>query len=163
MMIKTKLAPALLWALVSTSALAAPIVISVANPAYAEPQVSNLAVQAAKLAIAGKFDEAGAAAQESRDDAAIKLVELIYLRDHPKEAGYGRIMDFLAKAPNWPLAETLLKRAELALYSNDEPPELILAHFAKRKPLTLEGSLALVRARLASGDKPGADTLLKSV
>ena len=163
MMIKTKLAPALLWALVSTSALAVPIVISMASPAYAEPQVSNLAVQAAKLAIAGKFGEAGAAAQDSRDEAAIKLVELIYLRDHPKEAGYGRIMDFLAAAPNWPLAETLLKRAELTLYSNNEPAELILAHFAKRQPLTLEGTLALVRAKLASGDKPGADTLLKSV
>ena len=152
MMIKTKLAPALLWALVSTSALAVPIVISMACPAYAEPQVSNLAVQAAKLAIAGKFGEAGTAARDSRDAAAIKLVELIYLRDNPKEAGYGRIMDFLAAAPNWPLTETLLKRAELTLYSNNEPSELILAHFAKRQPLTPEGTLALVRAKLATGD-----------
>lgn len=131
--------------------------------AAAAPDVSNLAVQAARLALDGKFEAAGAAAKRSGDPAAVKLVELIYLRDHPNEAGYGRIMDFLDSAPKWPLAESLLKRAERSLYFNSEPPDVIIAHFAKRPPLTPEGRLALVRARIATGDRDGADQLLQSV
>jgi soluble lytic murein transglycosylase len=134
-----------------------------AGQAIAAPKVSPFAVQAAKLALAGKFAEAGAAAKRSQDEAAAKLVELIYLRDNPKEAGYARIMDFLDAAPKWPLAETLLKRAEKTLYSNNEAAELILAHFASRKPVTPEGALALARARLASGDTAGAAKLVRQV
>ena len=52
----------------------------------------------------------------------IKLVELIYLRDHPNDAGYQRILAFLDIAPKWPLSEALLKRAERSLYVNNEPP-----------------------------------------
>ena len=47
-------------------------------------------------------------------------VELLYLRDHWDDAGYGRIMNFLDAAPKWPLAETLMKRAEQSLYKNRE-------------------------------------------
>ena len=77
----------------------------------------------------------------------------IYLRDHPNDAGYQRIMDFLDAAPKWPLTESLLKRAERSLYVNAEPPQLILDHFAKRQPVTPEGSLALARALIANGDR----------
>ena len=94
--------------------------------------------------------------QRSGDIAAIKLVELIYLRDHPNDAGYQRIMAFLDAAPNWPLTEALLKRAERSLYVNGEPAELILGHFNKRKPTTAQGSLALARALIATGDTDGA-------
>ena len=106
---------------------------------------------------------AGRAAERSGDIAAIKLVELIYLRDHPNAAGYQRIMAFLDIAPNWPLTEALLKRAERSLYVNGESPELILGHFDKRKPTTAEGSLALVRARIATGDGDGARAELRKV
>ena len=49
----------------------------------------------------------------------------------------------------------LLKRAERSLYVNKESPELILSHFARRKPVTDEGSLALARALIATGDTKG--------
>jgi len=106
---------------------------------------------------------AGDAAQRSGDTAAIKLVELIYLRDHPNDAGYQRIMAFLDIAPKWPLSEALVKRAERSLYVNNESPELILQHFAKRKPVTDEGSLALARALLATGDTAGAKAQVQKV
>jgi soluble lytic murein transglycosylase len=143
--------------------LALPVSLVASPPALADPQVSDLAVKAAKLALAGKFVEAGAAAEQSHDQAAIKLVELIYLRDHPNDAGYGRIMDFVNSAPLWPLTDSLIKRAERTLYYNNEPKELILAHFAKRKPVTDEGALALARAKLATGDRDGAATLVRQV
>lgn len=146
-----------LIALAAATAVAAPGVYSLqGGAALAAAEPSSLAVQAAKLALAGDFVAAGEAAQRSDDTAAIKLVELIYLRDHPNDAGYPRIINFLETAPKWPLTEALLKRAERSLYVNKDSAELILAHFAKRKPVTAEGSLALARALIATGDTDGA-------
>jgi len=149
--------------LAAAAFLPAPALMGAPAMAASMPEPSGLAVEAAKLALAGNFVAAGATAAREGDEAAIKLVELIYLRDRPKEAGHGRIMEFLATAPGWPLQESLLKRAEKALYANNEPAAAALAHFAKRKPLTAEGSLALVRAKLASGDREGAARLLANV
>jgi len=74
-----------------------------------------------------------------------------------------RIMAFLDIAPKWPLSEALVKRAERSLYVNNESPELILQHFAKRKPVTDEGSLALARALIATGDTAGAKAQVQKV
>lgn len=135
--------------------------ISGASMAHAAPQVSSLAVQAAQRALQGQYSEAGALAQRSGDMSAIKLVEFLYLRDHWKDAGYGRVMDFLNAAPKWPLAETFLKRAEQALYLNRESPELVLQHFEKRKPTSPEGRLALARALFATGDAEQGKKMLR--
>jgi soluble lytic murein transglycosylase len=140
-----------------------PASVLLAPAAYAAPQASSTAIQATDLALKGKFEDAGAMAQRSGDPAAIKLVELIYLRDHWKDAGYARIMDFLRVAPKWPLAETLLKRAEQSLYANNEPGNLVLAHFASHDPATNEGRLALARANLATGNQPAARALVQKV
>ena len=131
--------------------------------AWADTRPSALAVQAAKLALKGDFQAAGEAAERSGDIAAIKLVELIYLRDHPNDAGFQRIMAFLDIAPNWPLSEALLKRAERSLYVNGETAELILTHFDKRKPTTVQGSLALARALIATGNTDGARAQVRKV
>jgi hypothetical protein len=79
--------------------------------AIAAKQATNPSVRAIELALKGHFSDAGPLAQRSGDEAAVKLVELLYLRDHWDEAGYSRIMNFLNAAPKWPLAETMLKRA----------------------------------------------------
>ena len=71
-------------------------------------------------------------------------------------------MDFLNAAPNWPLTESLNKRAERSLYANNEPAELILAHFAKHQPMTAEGALAMTRALLSKGDKETARKYLQT-
>ena len=123
-----------------------------AAPSIAFAAASSLAVQAAQKALSGDFTGAGALAQQSRDPAAIKLVELIYLKDHGGSAGYSRIVDFLNGAPKWPLTPTLMKRAEEALYMGNENAGTIQMHFAKRKPVTPYGALALARAARASGD-----------
>lgn len=145
-----------------TAAVAYPVIMQ-DGQAIAAPNASGLAIQAARAALKGDFIEAGSLAKRSGDEAAIKLVELIYLRDHPNDAGYRRIMAFLDAAPKWPLAESLLKRAERSLYVNSEDPALILAHFAKRQPVTPEGYLALARALEANGDEAGARTQVQHV
>ncbi len=149
--------------LMSCAVVAPAVAIMTPVPAIAAPQVSRLAVEAAALALKGDFIQAGAVAERSGDPAAVKLVELIYLRDRSKDAGYRRIINFLNAAPNWPLAESLMKRAERTLYSNREPADLILSHFEKRQPVTAEGSLALARARLSAGDKAAARKLVQKV
>ncbi|MDE2384275.1 MAG: lytic transglycosylase domain-containing protein [Alphaproteobacteria bacterium] len=130
-----------------------------ARQALAVP--SSLAVAAAKKALDGDFATAGDLAKQSGDAAAIKFVELLYLRDHGPEAGYPRIMAFLQSAPNWPLAETLKKRAEQALYENNSPPPTVMAHFQDGEPLTPFGALALARASAANGDQTAAKAWLR--
>ncbi|MGE0147830.1 MAG: transglycosylase SLT domain-containing protein [Parvibaculaceae bacterium] len=134
--------------------------LPLSQPVLAAPKVSRSAVAAADAAFKGNYADAGALAERSGDPAAMKLVELIYLRHHWKDAGYRRIMAFLDAAPKWPLSETLLKRAEQSLYTERASPEVVLAHFDKRKPLTMEGTLALARAQLAGGN---ADAARRSV
>jgi soluble lytic murein transglycosylase len=139
------------------------VTVSLSEPVLAAPQVSRSAISAADAAFKGKYVDAGALAERSGDPAAVKLVELIYLRNHWKEAGYRRIMAFLDAAPKWPLSETLLKRAEQSLYTGRASAETVLAHFEKRKPLSAEGTLALARAQLASGNTDAARRSVRRV
>jgi peptidoglycan lytic transglycosylase len=132
-------------------------------PSIAAPQVARLAAEATGLALKGDFSEAATVAKRSGDPAAIKLVELLYLRDHADKAGHARVMAFLAAAPKWPLTEILTRRAEQSLYNNREPAAAILAHFATRQPVTPQGALALARAKLATGDEAGARKLVQLV
>ena len=129
-------------------------------PLHAAPQVSLAAVNAADAAFNGKYQDAGALAEQSGDPVAVKLVEFIYLRNNWKEAGYSRIMAFLNAAPQWPLSETLLRRAEQSLYFGNASAQTVLNHFENRKPLSPEGTLALARAQLATGN---ADAARRSV
>lgn len=131
-----------------------------AVPAFAE--AGSLGVQALQRALAGDFSTAGNLAKQSGDQAAIKLVELFYLRDHGQEAGFARITAFLHAAPGWPLAETLMKRAEQALYDNKESAAVVKGHFTDRKPLTPYGMLALARAHYGTGDADGGKTWLRT-
>jgi len=149
--------------LLMCSALTGATTIFTPAPAFAAQQATSPAVHAIELALKGEFSDAGPLAQRSGDEAAVKLVELLYLRDHWDDAGYGRIMNFLTAAPKWPLAETLMKRAEQTLYKNREPADRILSHFAKRQPLSTEGRLALARANIASGNTQAARDLIKKV
>ena len=129
---------------------AALLAIPMAAPALALP--SGLAVQAVEKALAGDFESAGSLATKSGDSAAVKLVELIFLRDHGAQAGYKRILDFLNGAPKWPLTETLLKRAEQALYENNQDASTVLQYFHDRIPATPYGMLVMARANYSSGD-----------
>ena len=145
------------------SALVSSAVVFMPAIAVAAKQATSPAVHAIELALKGEFSDAGPLAQRSGDEAAVKLVELLYLRDHWDDAGYGRIMDFLNAAPKWPLAEILMKRAEQSLYTDRGSADRTLSHFAKRKPISIEGKLALARANLATGNKEAARELVKNV
>ena len=86
--------------LAATTAMVSPGFVSHTGMVLAASEPSSQAIQAAKLAIKGDFVAAGEAAQRSGDQAAIKLVELIYLRDHPNDAGYQRILASSRRRPS---------------------------------------------------------------
>jgi soluble lytic murein transglycosylase len=142
--------------LFSVSALA---LLPVSGSAYAA--ADGLAVQAIQVAMRGDFLTAGDLAQRSGDQAAVKLVELLFLRDHGAQAGYQRIAAFLSAAPNWPLTETLMKRSEQALYENIQDTQTTLNHFKARKPITAYGHLALARAHYVQGEADAGKASLR--
>jgi soluble lytic murein transglycosylase len=121
-------------------------------PVQALAGAGGLATQAIQYAVQGDFQTGGELAQRSGDQAAVKLVELLFLRDHGHETGIGRIIAFLNAAPNWPLTDTLLKRAEQALYETPQDTQTALSHFKTREPQTPTGMLALARAHYTAGD-----------
>lgn len=132
--------------------------IASAPPAEA---ANPMAVAAVIEALRGNFADAGPFAARSGDSAAIKLVELLYLRDHGKDVGFQRIRDFQAAAPNWPLAETLKRRAEQALLHNPDAAEMVVNYFDKNDALTAEGHAAHARALFQTGRNDEARAALR--
>jgi soluble lytic murein transglycosylase len=125
-----------------------------------EAEAANpMAIAAVKEALRGNFTDAGAFAERSADSAAIKLVELLYLKDHGKDVGFQRVRDFQAAAPKWPLADTLKKRAEQSLLQNPESPETVVDYFARFETMTAEGNAAHARAlyQLGRNDEARAE------
>ena len=139
----------------SAAAMAFPMTVA---PAFAG---STNAVSAIKTALTGDFMAAGSLASDSGDQAAMKLVELLYLRDHGKDAGFQRIRDFQTAAPKWPLADTLSKRAEQALFAHTENPGIVIDYFGARKPASAEGHAALARALFTAGQSDAARASLR--
>jgi soluble lytic murein transglycosylase len=138
---------------------AAPLALR--SPASAFGEAANPAVDAVRFALAGNYNAAIPLATQSGNTTAIKVVEMLYLKDKPAEAGYARILNFLNTAPGWPLHETLQHRAEQALYETNEPAEIVFNHFSGRTPTTAHGALALARAYYATSDVASANKWLK--
>ncbi len=116
----------------------------------------SLSVKAIDAALDAKYDEASQLADRSGDPLAVKLVEWINLRDNWTKAGYERLDAFITANPDWPFVTTLQRRAEYLLFSQKAAPGDIERHFARFKPLSPEGHIALARAALARGDKAAA-------
>jgi len=123
---------------------------------HSKARSSSLAVRAVDAALEAKYDDAAQMAQKSGDPVAVKLVEWINLRDNWAKLGYDRIMRFVVDEPDWPFVTTLRRRAEYLLFTQKADPAVIEKHFARFKPLSPEGHIALARAALARGDKKAA-------
>ncbi|HWG04616.1 MAG TPA: lytic transglycosylase domain-containing protein [Beijerinckiaceae bacterium] len=76
-----------------------------------------------------------------------------------------RVDAFLTAHPDWPAADYLRRRAEVALYADHRSPAVIEQYFAGRAPETIFGKLALARAKLAAGPDgaPEATRLVREV
>jgi soluble lytic murein transglycosylase len=154
------LPPALAATEVSTSALPyartdSPLAAAAANSTPASD--IEIVKRAAQLVRRDRFSEATVLNSSIGDPLARKLVEWMILRgDENHTPGFERYAAFAADNPSWPSVGLLRKRAEAALWDNRRDPTTILNYFAKNKPLSAKGQLALARALLARGDRHNA-------
>ncbi len=147
----------------TTVALAAAL-LAAAPPVRAQAPNGDVALvkQAIEALRANDGAKALTLAGQTRDPAAHALVLSLAVRLAPKDLGLERIAAFLREQPHWPNQGLMRRRAERLLYDEKRDAATVRAFFAKDRPLSGDGKLALARALLASGDKNGAHAWVKN-
>ncbi|WP_142846977.1 lytic transglycosylase domain-containing protein [Telmatospirillum sp. J64-1] len=125
------------------------------HAALLSPEDGKLYAQALSLAQEGKFDEANKVAAQAKDKLLAKVVRWQELIRPRSGATFADITAFIDANPDWPQMGTMQRRAEEAI-TVATPDSQILAWFADRKPLTVDGRMALAKAYLNSGQKEKA-------
>lgn len=134
-----------------------------AMPARAQAPSGEAAAlkQAINLIQSGKGAEGLKRAESLRDPIARKLVDWVALRLAPESVGFDRAAAFLRESPDWPSVGTIRRRVEALLYHARREPAFVRSFFGQQRPITGEGKLALARALLATGDRNGAQNLVR--
>jgi soluble lytic murein transglycosylase len=138
--------------------LALPLLLALAAPAAAQPWASPAERAAGRAALAaanaGRMAEAESLAAAA-DPVVRRIVTWLRLQ-RPDGAGAAEILAFLAANPDWPLRETLLRRAEEAAIE-----DALALRLAGNGPLrTLAGAQRAADALLRAGRaREAAETL----
>ncbi|MFN6954779.1 MAG: lytic transglycosylase domain-containing protein, partial [Acetobacteraceae bacterium] len=140
--------------------LALPLLLALALPAAAQPWASPAERAAGRAALAaanaGRLAEAEALAAGA-DPVVRRIVTWIRLQ-RPNEAGAAEILAFLSDNPDWPLRETLLRRAEEAAIE-----DALAVRLADNGPLrTLAGAQRATEALLRAGRTREATETLRT-
>jgi soluble lytic murein transglycosylase len=98
----------------------------------------------------GDWTAARSLAGQGHDATATRLITWRYVLDKNSGASFADIDGFIRNNPNWPLRDTLLARAEVAMDAN-MAPGAVLAWFGTRTPVTGLGMVRLGDAMIASG------------
>ncbi len=122
-------------------------------PAAAQPWASEAQRAAGRAALAaasaGRHAEAESFAAAA-DPLAAKIALWIRLSNRTAPASAAELVGFLADNPDWPLPDTLARRAETAL-STDLDDALALRHFTRNPARTLAGTLRHAEALERTG------------
>jgi soluble lytic murein transglycosylase len=102
-------------------------------------------------AAAGRWDEA----QKLAAPHALGARVLLWTQLLRGGQGFEAVASFIDRNPDWPLRETLMRRAEEALPAVADDARVI-AWFGDRRPLTPPGTLRLAQAQRAVGDGEAA-------
>ncbi len=153
--------------LFTASATFKPLARPASGPFAVAPTTTSSAADIAavksviELTRAGKEADAEAAERSITDPVARKLAEWVILRSDNTKPAFKRYAAFIDENPAWPHVPLFRRRAENALW-NDKLDDATVRHFfAQRQPTTAKGRLILARALLASGDRAGAEALVK--
>ncbi|MEI9994001.1 MAG: transglycosylase SLT domain-containing protein [Rhizomicrobium sp.] len=114
----------------------------------------DLYTRAFDAADRGDWGAARALAGQGHDATATRLITWRYILDKNSGASFAEIDQFLKNNPAWPLRDTLLARAEVAM-DPAMAPGAALAWFGDRTPVTGLGMVRLGDAMIALG-KAGA-------
>ena len=139
------------------------LLISLALPAAAQPWASEAQRNAGRQALAAaqgnRFAEAESHAAAA-DPMARKLVTWMRVQNRASGASGAEIAAWLAANPDWPLPETIARRAEEAL-ANDPDDALVLRHFARLPPRTIEAAQRVADALSRAGRGRDAAPVLR--
>ncbi len=124
-------------------------------------RATDAGTRAVSMILNRQYEEAVGAARASGNPAAEKVVEWFYIRDKFREAGYERIMRFLAENPGWPAEDAFISRAQILLYENNASPDRLAQHFALYAPVAAEGYAAKARLMLSQGNQAEAQNLIR--
>jgi soluble lytic murein transglycosylase len=155
--------PIVTSAIASPAAAPAPRAAPLAMAAAGETSAADLAAikQGLELAKKDKMAEAAAVARSIGDQVGRKLVEWAILRAEDDDFEFTRYASFIAAHPGWPSVPMFRRKAEAALWQNNESDAAIRAFFAGAKPVSAKGRLAYARALLAQGDRNQAQALVR--
>lgn len=132
-------------------------------PATAQPWASeaqrNAGRQALAAAQANRFADAEALAA-SADPVARKLVTWMKVQSRTSGATGAEIAAWLAANPDWPLPETIARRAEEVL-ATDPDDAVVLRHFTRSAPRTIQGAQRFAEALSRNGRAPQAAPMLR--
>lgn len=132
-------------------------------PATAQPWASeaqrNAGRQALAAAQANRFADAESLAA-SADPVARKLVTWMKVQSRTSGATGAEIAAWLAANPDWPLPETIARRAE-ELLSTDPDDAVVLRHFTRSAPRTIQGAQRFAEALSPNGRGPQAAPMLR--
>lgn len=140
--------------------LVLPLLLALAAPAAAQPWAAPSERAAGRAALAaanaGRLAEAESLAAGA-DPIVRRIVTWIRLQ-RPNEAGAAEILAFLSNHPDWPLRETLLRRAEDAAID-----DALAVRLAANGPLrTLAGAQRATEALLRAGRTREATETLRA-
>lgn len=131
---------------------------AVPDPAEAQ-RVADLALRRA-LTLAARGDWVFAQAEgEAAGDIGADVIDWMRLR-----AGQGSFADdrdFVSRHPDWPGVELVRRRAEDKLAS--VPPAEVIAWFARTRPMSPGGAVALIAALDATGQGAEADRTAREI
>ena len=132
-------------------------------PALAQPWAPEGARAAGRQALAaasaGRFAEAESFATAA-DPLAAKIVLWMRLSNRAAPATAAELVNFLAENPDWPLPDTMARRAEAAL-ATDPDDALALRHFTRNPARTLGGGLRHAEALDRAGRAAEARTVVR--
>jgi soluble lytic murein transglycosylase len=142
--------------------LALPLLIA-STVAHAQPWASEGARIAGRQALAAaqqnRFLEADSVALAA-DPLARKLVAWMRVQARNSGATGAEIAAWLEQNPDWPFPDTIARRAEEALAS-DPDDALVLRHFTRTPPRTIEAAQRFADALTRAGRGAQAATMLR--
>ena len=132
-------------------------------PATAQPWASEAQRAAGRQALAAaqanRFTDAESLAA-SADPVARKLVAWMKVQSRTSGATGAEIAAWLAANPDWPLPETIARRAEEML-ATDPDDAVVLRHFTRSAPRTIQGAQRFAEALSRQGRAPQAAPMLR--
>jgi soluble lytic murein transglycosylase len=120
----------------------------------------DLYTRAFDAADRGDWTAARSLAGQGHDATATRLITWRYVLDKNSGAVFADIDGFIKNNPNWPLRDTLLARAEVAM-DPSMAPGAVLAWFGARTPVTGLGMVRLGDAMIALGKTTAGRDLVR--